>query len=184
MKSSPSFEIKIVLLKVHKEYGFTMIFFSKINKLPKDTRQRHLTSWVIIKWELRLWESALYILKQIGFYFVQTRGGGDAWASSLLSEPDACLRSFDSRELWKTDQVHEVHTHGRAQENTYSLTHTTVINKIIFKTQTITNDEKDMECLEASSVTGQDRTWCCSESSSAVLHVLTTHTPHDHQFHS
>lgn len=30
MKKFPSFEIKIVLLKVHKEYGFTMILFEKL----------------------------------------------------------------------------------------------------------------------------------------------------------
>lgn len=77
-----------------------------------------------------------------------------------------------------------VHTRGTAQENTYSLTHTTVINKIIFKIQTITNDKKDLERLEASGVSGQDRMWCCSENISAVFHVLATHTPHDHQFHS
>lgn len=99
----------------------------------------------------------------MAFYFMQRRGGEMCeQASCLLSEPDACLRSPDpperERQTKSMKLSSNLHTHGTAQENTYSLTHTTVINKIIFKIETITNDEKDIEHFEASGVTGHDRT--------------------------
>lgn len=122
--------------------------------------------------------------KMDGFLLYAEKRRWDVWASKLMPVSAPPIHLSVERQTKSMKLSSNLHTRDTAQENTYSLTQTTVISKIIFKTETITNDEKDLKHFEASGVTGHDRTWCCSESSFAMLHVLTTRTPHDYQFHN
>lgn len=133
---------------------------------------------------IKIIEKCFIHTKMDGFLLYADKRRWDVWASKLIPVSAPPIHLSVERQSKSMKLSSNLHTRDTAQENTHSLTQTTVINKIIFKIETIANDEKDMEHFEASGVTGHDRMWCCSKSSSAMIHMLTTRPPHDYQFHS